>query len=121
MYATGALIVESSKLLLPALAAASRVVSKVLYIPLNYDTPPDQKLSTASQQIRRIYFEVSQTSPLLDVRILLPPPIERSLGTTTLLQYGDLDVVLSSLPDFDQVCPKQINLSLYNYTNLFLR
>ena len=35
MYKTGALIVSSSKLLLPALAAAARVVSGVLYIPLD--------------------------------------------------------------------------------------
>ena len=36
MYKTGALIVSSSKLLLPALAAAARVVSGVLYVPLDY-------------------------------------------------------------------------------------
>ena len=36
MYKTGALIVSSSKLLLPALAAAARLVSGVLYIPLDY-------------------------------------------------------------------------------------
>lgn len=35
MYKTGALIVSSRKLLLPALAAAARVVSGVLYIPLD--------------------------------------------------------------------------------------
>ena len=36
MYKTGALVVNSSKLLLPALAAAARVVSGVLYVPLDY-------------------------------------------------------------------------------------
>ena len=36
MYKTGALIVSSSKLLLPALAAAARLVTGVLYVPLNY-------------------------------------------------------------------------------------
>ena len=36
MYKTGALIVNSSKLLLPALTAAARLVSGVLYIPLDY-------------------------------------------------------------------------------------
>lgn len=36
MYKTGALIVSSSKLLLPALAAAARLVSGVLYVPLDY-------------------------------------------------------------------------------------
>ena len=36
MYKTGALVVNSSKLLLPALTAAARVVSGVLYVPLDY-------------------------------------------------------------------------------------
>ena len=36
MYKTGALIVNSSKLLLPALTAAARLVSGVLYVPLDY-------------------------------------------------------------------------------------
>lgn len=36
MYKTGALIVGSSKLLLPALTAAARLVSGVLYVPLNF-------------------------------------------------------------------------------------
>lgn len=36
MYKTGALLLSSSKLLLPALAAASRLVTGVLYIPLDY-------------------------------------------------------------------------------------
>ena len=35
MYKTGALIVSSSKLLLPALAAAARLVTGVLYVPLD--------------------------------------------------------------------------------------
>lgn len=36
MYKTGALIVSSGKLLLPALAAATRMVTGVLYVPLDY-------------------------------------------------------------------------------------
>ena len=35
MYKTGALIVSSNKLLLPALAAAARLVTGVLYVPLD--------------------------------------------------------------------------------------
>ena len=124
MYQTGALIVESSKLLLPALAAASRVVSGVLYIPLDYESPPGDDLHlpheetkhllVASQQIKRIYFEASRYSPLLDVRILLPPlPLHCHPSVPPLtakddhllpsLQYDNLDVVLSSLPTLDDV------------------
>ena len=111
MYQTGALIVESSKLLLPALTAAARVVSKVLYIPLDYDTPPhtpDRRLCLASQQIKQIYFEVSKSSPLLDIRIVLPPPSNYSPSNTAessipSLQFDSLDVVLSSLPSLEKV------------------
>ncbi len=110
MYQTGALIVESSKLLLPALVAASRVVSKVLYIPLGYPThlrsPRDATLGKTSQEIRRIYIEISRASPLLDVRVLLPPPPPPQCSPPVRpggLQYGHLDVVLGSLSSVDQV------------------
>lgn len=108
MYQTGALIVESGKLLLPALAAASRIVSKVLYIPLEYNThlttSRDTALGKTSQEIRQIYFEVSRSSPLLDVRVLLPPPPQcPTPGRPAGLQYGHLDIVLGTLSSLDQV------------------
>jgi hypothetical protein len=132
MHQTGALIVESSKVLLPALAAASRLVSGVLYVPLAYDThstPPGHTLAAASrdglgetnsdraqnevwnlyetmQQIRHVYFQISRQCPLLDVRILLPQHISepfKSESSSTALEYGDLDVLLSSIPTFEEV------------------
>lgn len=104
MYQTGALIVHSSKVLLPALAAASKLVSQVLYVPLAYtttngggsasssrtgspgsDTNPQQDgrgLSETLQEIRSVYFQASRQCPLLDVRILLPKhPVSPSTGT----------------------------------------
>ena len=88
---------HSSKVLLPALTAACRLVSEVLYVPLVY--PPQQtqtdngsrtrnkesesdtdkalrevwNLCETMQQIKHVYFQVSRHCPLLDVRILLPP------------------------------------------------
>lgn len=120
MYRTGALIVNSSKLLLPALAAAAKLVTGVLYIPLGYlplassGTPEAQKersyLTEASEQIRRVYFQVSNLSPLLDVRILLPnfyaprsSPLQRPL---TPLQH-DIEVFLSPIASFEETKQSQ--------------
>lgn len=102
MYQTGALIVHSSKVLLPALTAASRLVSGVLYVPLAYQQQQERHQQRAGgadgtgdptaiaeaermqqevwglcetvQQIKHVYFQISRQCPLLDVRILLPPP-----------------------------------------------
>lgn len=130
MYQTGALIVHSSKVLLPALAAASRLVSGVLYVPLTYHNPNTSRtavgtgneepesdadrgqqepwsLCEAMQQINHVYFQASKQCPLLDVRILLPPPPThpgpRAHSGSTLLQHGNLDVLLSSIPSLEEV------------------
>ena len=127
MYQTGALIVHSSKVLIPALAAASRLVSGVLYVPLAYHQQPtvrtgirngesesDTDLRSTLKQIKRIYFQVSQHFPLLDVRILLPRPVAaptRSNSGATMsdsnsnlpLEHGDLDVLLGSIPSLEEV------------------
>lgn len=100
MYKTGALVVESSKVLIPALTAACRLVSGVLYVPLAYQAPEATPLAAAAaaptwsasgrpesvdrtqhevwnlcetvQQIKHVYFQISRQCTLLDVRILLP-------------------------------------------------
>ena len=144
MYQTGALIVHSSKVLLPALSAASRLVSGVLYVPLAYqqqqerhqqragvdggrgDNPTGAEgeraqqevwgLCETAQQIQHVYFQISRQCPLLDVRILLPPPPSsmdsrtpslmpqsHSDSTVAPLEHGDLDVLLSSIPTLEEV------------------
>lgn len=50
MYKTGALIVSSSKLLLPALAAAARLVTGVLYVPLDCVTERVAALAGSSAE-----------------------------------------------------------------------
>ena len=133
MYQTGALVVESSRALLPALTAACRLVSGVLYVPLAYRAPEAASLAAAAttrgragegesegdrtqhevwnlcetmQQIRHVYFQTSRQCPLLDVRILLPqhaPEPSRSDSNSTPLEYGDLDVLVSSMPTMEEV------------------
>lgn len=132
MYQTGALVVHSSKVLLPALAAASRLVSKVLYVPLAYHQPPTTthtpgtgngalesdtertqhevwNLCETLQHIERVYFQASRHFPLLDVRILLPP-LSSSSDThsissngTSSLEHGNLDVLFSSMSTLEEV------------------
>ena len=123
MYQTGALIVHSSK----ALAAASRLVSGVLYVPLAYHQQPtvstgirngglesDTDLWSTLKQIKRIYFQMSQHCPLLDIRILLPRPVAAptspNSGATMSnsnsnlpLEHGDLDMLLGSIPSLEEV------------------
>ena len=127
MYKTGALIVNSNKLLLPALAAASKVVSGVLYIPLHCsdleshtdgdikktmaNSSPqlpheDNHLFETSQQVRSIYFQASRQNPHLDVRILLPPlpPVKLEVKTgIPSLQYDNIDILLSPLSTLEEV------------------
>lgn len=130
MYQTGALIVHSSKVLIPALAAASSLVSGVLYVPLAYHQQPTAsigirnvdsesdtdraELRSTLQQIKHIYFQMSQHCPLLDVRILLPRPVAvqtRSNSGVTMsssnsilpLEHGNLDVLLGSIPSLEEV------------------
>lgn len=117
---------NSSKVLLPALAAASRLVSEVLYVPLAYRSQPSGNLEQESertrhevwnlyetlQQIKCIYFHASRHCPLLDVRVLLPPlvttppqlqnPVSHS-SAIGVLEYGNLDVLLSHVPSLEDV------------------
>ena len=120
MYQKGALIVHSRKVLLPALAAASRLVSGVLYIPLaqqneirNGERESDSdktlqevwNLCETLQQIKNVYFLASKHSPLLDVRIVLPSPVP-TIGSSlspAVLEYDNLDVLLSSIPTLEEV------------------
>lgn len=131
MYQTGALVVHSSKVLLPALEAASRLVSGVLYVPLAYQPqgpqPTTKKVETESdadktqrevwalceamQQIKHVYFQASQHCPLLDVRVLLPPtpsstatPLDLKFHSHSApLEHGNLDVLLSSISSLEDV------------------
>ena len=124
MYQTGALVVNGSKTLLPALAAASKLVSGVLYVPLAYDSPPSERLELEEktkhdfclfetlQQIRCIYFHASKHCPLLDVRVLLPPTVTAPLqkqsyksdsNTSNILEYGTLDIILSHATSLNEV------------------
>ncbi len=123
MYQTGALVVHSSKVLLPALAAASRLVSGVLYVPLAYqpssnmtgngDLEADRtqhevwNQCETMQQIKHVYFQASRHSPLLDVRIVLPhpnhAPLLESDSRSKILEYSSLDVLLSSIPTLEEV------------------
>lgn len=135
MYQTGALVVHSSNVLLPALAAASRLVSKVLYVPLAYHQPetstrttlpetsgsgtrpePDAdrtqqevwSLCETLQHVEHVYFQASRHCPLLDVRVLLPPPLPAPQAgshshSVAGLEHGALDVLLSSMTTLEEV------------------
>ena len=208
MYKTGALIVSSSKLLLPALVAAARLVSGVLYVPLDYvervtalaasagggvkgeeDGPSSSRengrggtqreeeerrllhyetkyLQETSKQVSNkiverdvfrtrlgggrmniregeykaskakwtalarlphtyhvhtqlhihiyslvfkvmsVYLQASKCSPLLDIRILLPPlPLSPAIGGRSQphLQHSSIEVLLSPLPSLEEV------------------
>lgn len=94
MYKTGALLVNNStKLLIPAVAAACRLVTEVLYIPISVpkeeltgtSVPESNFVNRTSQQIEKVYLQVSKSRPALDVRFLLPcwpaqPSLPRSQG-----------------------------------------
>ena len=123
MYRTGALLVSSSKVLLPALTAASKLISGVLYVPLAYHPRPSEQLELDSdrnkvylydtlQQIKCIYFHASKHCPLLDVRVLLPTSITAPqqqqkylshFNSTCILEYGTLDIILSHVPSLQEV------------------
>jgi len=124
MHKRGALVVNSGKILLPALSAASRLVSEVLYVPLAYESPAAEILESEHektrrelwntyetlQQIKNIYVLASRQCPLLDIRVLLPqsnmPPARSSQpfssGIKT-LDYGQLDVMMSHVKSLEEV------------------
>ncbi len=120
MYKTGALVVSSGKVLLPALSAASRLVTEVLYVPLASAVQPvdsDKDLRTRHevwnvyetlQQIKNIYFLASRQFPLLDVRVLLPGlatsvPTQENLDSCSSLEHGELDILVSPTPSLEEV------------------
>ena len=90
MYKTGALI-TNSRLLVPAVAAAAKMVSEVLYIPLLSlpaasgpgETIPAElqrgqgqggvlsSLESTCRSVRQVYFHASEHNPNLDIRFLL--------------------------------------------------
>lgn len=82
MYKTGALLVSNStRLLVPSVAAACRLVTEVLYIPISVPTeaeggttsvPESVFVSRTAQQIKNVYQQVSKSCPTLDVRFVLP-------------------------------------------------
>lgn len=87
MYKTGALLVNgSTRLLVPSVAAACKLVTEVLYIPI--PLPREESgaaaaiasepafVSRTAQQIEKVYLQVSKSRPSLDVRFVLPcwPP-----------------------------------------------
>ena len=116
---------SSGKILLPALSAASRLVTEVLYVPLacgaqaaeNFAPEPDRtrqevwnQLETL-QQIKNIYYLASRQCPLLDVRVLLPhavstpsqTPESHSGPAGSVLEYGNLDVLMSHVASMEDV------------------
>eukprot|EP00731_Ephydatia_muelleri_P007734 Em0004g72a len=81
MYKTGALLVSNStRLLVPSVAAACRLVTEVLYIPISVpraeggtaSVPESVFVSSTAQQIENVYLQVSKSRPALDVRFVLP-------------------------------------------------
>ena len=118
---------NSGKVLLPALSAASRLVSEVLYVPLAYESPAAGSLESelektrqelwntyeTLQQIKNIYVLASRQCPLLDIRVLLPqsraPPARSSSsqpfssGIHSCLDYGNLDVMVSHGKSLEEV------------------
>lgn len=114
---------NSSKILLPALAAASKLVSEVLYVPLAYHPQPSECSELDSdrtnvclfetlQQIKCIYFHASKHCPLLDIRVLLPAAVKTPQqqqdglshsSNTCVLEYDSLDIILSHVPSLNEV------------------
>ena len=108
MYKTGALLVTgSTRLLVPAVAAACRLVTEVLYIPISVPKEEGESIfvSRTAQQIEKVYLQASKSRPALDVRFLLPcwsaqPSLSRSQGEP--LQHS-IDALLSPVTLLEDV------------------
>ena len=126
-HSCGALVVDSARLLLPSLREAVKLVRGVLYVPLadvshepsnsihviflqelyRDDVTPStsRDLSLAVGTIRQAYFQVAQTSPKLDLRFILPPPLTTSPPRQPPSLHHRVGVVMShvtSLPALRQ-------------------
>ena len=77
----------------------------------NQESEPDKtqqevwNLCETLQQIKNVYFQASRHSPLLDIRVLLPQstPVVKSDPKPEILEYGNLDVLFSSIPTLEEV------------------